>query len=301
MKKRVAVILALVMLMTAFLFGCGKKTEDGTSDGQTVESTTSAQETTAQQSLADKYPSQSAGEAETTAQESTSETTSQPAQQETTQESTSAQTPSAPSGSTTPSKPSSSSSSSSSTPSQNKNGAYRIEACQKILEAGTFKMTVIMEDEGKDMPVNVSVMDGNTYMGMEMEGMSVGMLYRADIDKSYMLIGFFNAYTDVSEDMMGEDFDLSQLTEQIKAKPNADITVEKGVFEGKSVTTESYTDGKLRVKYHFDSSDNLIGIEKINDKGEVDKLVIESFGAEVDASVFNIPEDYVYMNLSAFM
>lgn len=298
MKKSVAVIIALIMLMTATLFGCGKKQDEqgNTPSEQTTlstENTSDVQQSTSQQSLADKYPSGSSAQTETTTA-GTAETTSQPAQQETTKEavneSTSAPVVSQPS--VTPS-----------APSENKNGAYRIDACQKILETGTYNMTVLMEDEDQKepMPVAVSVKNGNTYMGMEMEGMSVGMLYRADIDKAYMIIGFFNAYTDVSEDMMGEDFNISQLTDQFKANITSEISVEKGTFEGKSVTTESYTDGKLRVKYHFDSSDNLVGIEKVDDKGKVDKLVIENFGAEVDDSVFEIPEGYVYMNLSAFM
>lgn len=306
MKKSVAVILSFIVLMSAIFFGCGKKeeTKGDIPEEQTTlsqDNSTSAQESTqqstSQQSLADKYPSQpSSGNSETvTTEQNNSETTAQSVQ-DTTKESTSNQTSTNPSAPSVPS-------STPSTPSQDKNGAYRIDKYQKVLEAGTYKMTLLMEDEEQDepMPVTVSVKNGNTYMGMEMDGMSVGMLYRADNDKSYMIIDFFNAYTDVSEDMMGEDFDLSKLTEQLKAKKGADISVEKATFEGKSVTCESYSDGDKRIKYYFDSKDNFVGVEKIASDGTVDKLVIEGFVTDVDDSVFEIPKGYIYLPLSSFM
>lgn len=308
MKKSVAAILALVVLMTAVLFGCGKKEEDNTPDTQTTvsnENTTSAEEPTTQQSLAEKYPSQTSpdGSEEATSASSEAETTEKkPEQQETTKESSSVQS------STSPSLPSEkededTSSPTTSAPSQSNNGAYRIANCQKIFEAGTYKMTMYMDDSesGEPMPAKISVMNGNVYMGMEMDGLSAGMLYRADNDKCYMIIDIFNAYTDVSEDMMGEDFDLSEFTEQFKVNVSGEISVEKATFEGKPVTCESYADGKMRVKYYFDSKDNFVGTEKINSDGKVNKLVVEDFGTDVDPSVFEIPKGYIYLPLSSLM
>lgn len=307
MKKSITVIIAFVLLISVVLFGCSKNEDGGNTAGdQTTVSgqdSASVQQSTSQQSLADKYPSQSAGDTATTEQNS-SETTAQSSQQDVTKESNANQSstnPSVPSSSTNPSTPSAPSEPATPPSSTDKNGAYRIEKYQKIFESGTYKMTVLMEDEGEKMPVTFSVKNGNTHMSMDMNGMAVGMLYRADIDKAYMLIDFLNAYTDVTEDMMGEDFDMTGLTEQLKAEVKGDISVEKGTFEGKSATCESFSDGNLRIKYYFDSKDNILGVEKIDSDGKVDKLVIDGFDTVVEDSLFEIPKGYIYMNLSAFM
>lgn len=307
MKKSITVIIAFVLLISVVLFGCSKNEDSGNTDGdQTTVSgqdSASVQQSTSQQSLADKYPSQSAGNTATTEQNS-SETTDQSSQQDITKESNANQSstnPSVPSSSTNPSTPSAPSEPVTPPSSTDKNGAYRIEKYQKIFESGTYKMTVLMEDEGEKMPVTFSVKNGNTHMSMDMKGMAVGMLYRADIDKAYMLIDFLNAYTDVTEDMMGEDFDMAGLTDQLKAEVKGDISVEKGTFEGKSATCESFSDGNQRVKYYFDSKDNILGVEKIDSDGKVDKLVIDGFDTVVEDSLFEIPKGYIYMNLSAFM
>lgn len=307
MKKSITVIIAFVLLISVVLFGCSKNEDGGNTAGdQTTVSgqdSASVQQSTSQQSLADKYPSQSAGNTATTEQNS-SETTAQSSQQDVTKESNANQSstnPSVPSSSTNPSTPSAPSEPATPPSSTDKNGAYRIEKYQKIFESGTYKMTVLMEDEGEKMPVTFSVKNGNTHMSMDMKGMAVGMLYRADIDKAYMLIDFLNAYTDVTEDMMGEDFDMAGLTDQLKAEVKGDISVEKDTFEGKSATCESFSDGNQRVKYYFDSKDNILGVEKIDSDGKVDKLVIDGFDTVVEDSLFEIPKGYIYMNLSAFM
>ena len=51
----------------------------------------------------------------------------------------------------------------------------------------------------------------------------------------------------------------------------------------------------------FDSKDNILGVEKIDSDGKVDKLVIDGFDTVVEDSLFEIPKGYIYMNLSAFM
>ena len=284
MKKNIAIIIALILMMSAVLYGCGKKDEEPQDEGQQTSQHTQA----AGDNVND--PPQS-GAPDSADQETTggSENTS-----------TSVSTPDA---SQPASQPSSESSSQPSGNSGNQTAKQtRTEMYKQILATGNYTISVVMVEDGvEDMPTRMSVKNGNVSVSMEMEGMQIRMLYTAENDTTYVLLDFMSMYCDVTEDMLGDDFDFSKLSEEFDLKVSGVCTESKATFEGKEVICETYDkDGKI-VKYYYDSDDTLLASEEFNSDGSTTVTRFELFSASADDADFVIPSDYKYIPLSLLM
>ncbi len=301
MKKSIAVILALILMMTAVFFGCGKKEEEKETDKEeTTQQTGGSEDTTVSDDITLAPPASNDVQV-------TESTSSAPAA--TPNVSTPSSSTSTPEGSTNPSQPAQTPSNPStpnqpSTPSQSPSyiSGSKIEKFNKIFSSGTYSMTMITITEGvEDIPVDIACKNGNVRMSMSMEGIPATLIYRADNDTAYMLFEMMGKfYTELTEELMGEEIDFSEATKGFEVPANGTLTTSSTTFDGKSVTAETITsEGKTAV-FYFDAAGNLLGTESTDD-GEKTVTKISNFSATVNDSVFEIPKGYIYMDMSWLM
>jgi hypothetical protein len=104
----------------------------------------------------------------------------------------------------------------------------------------------------------MAVKNGNMSMTTTMEDIEATMLYIASEDKTYMMFPSIKMYTEVTEDMMGGDMDMSELTGNFKISAPDNITVTDKTFNGKQVKCESFVLDGVQSNYYFDASGNLL-------------------------------------------
>lgn len=177
---------------------------------------------------------------------------------------------------------------------------YRIQKYQNILAGGTYMMNVTMTEDGvADTPVTMAVKNGNLYVGMEMDGMSMKMLYMAQNDTMYMLIDMLKKYCEVPKDMMGEDMDISAMMSDFEIKGLGVVTATETEINGNKLICESYTDDQgALVSYYFDQNDMLVRRDYLYPNGKSDTTYFSQITTEVDDSYFRIPNGYTYLNIS---
>ncbi len=294
MKRNIAIILALVLMMSVVLFGCGKK-ED--SEEANKEETVQQNDTNAPNqggdivitpgaNGTDEGTGTTAGSDVTPSTDAT-ETTGATAPSDTTNPSVPDTTPSQPSGTQQPAVPQTSS---------------KIDKYRQIFASGTYSMTIITVEEGiEDIPVDFACKNGNIRMGMSMEGIPATMIYIAENDTMYMLFEMFGKfYTELTEELMGEEIDFSEATKEFQIPADATVVAGKEEFDGKTVDTETIKTDSKETVFYFDNSGNLIGIKTTVDS-ESSVTKISNLSTNVDDSLFEIPSDYKFMDMSWLM
>lgn len=185
---------------------------------------------------------------------------------------------------------------------QSSNDKYYVNKCIELFASGNYKMTVISEpgteEEGK---FTMSVKNGNMRMETTMEDIEAIMLYKASEDKTYMIFPSINMYTEVTEEMMGGDMDMSELSKEFNMSYPEKVTVSEKTFNGQTARCESVTDESSQSNFYFDASGNLIGREDFNSDGTVSVMHISGFTGNVDDSEFQIPKGCLFVNLSWIM
>ena len=183
---------------------------------------------------------------------------------------------------------------------QNQLQPYRIQKYQNILSGGTYMMNVTMTTDGvQDPPVTMAVKNGSVYVSMEMDGMSMKMIYMAHNDTMYMLIDMLKKYCEVPKSMMGEDMDMSAMVSDFEIKGLGTVTASETEINGNKLICESYTDDKgALVSYYFDSNDMLVRRDYVYPSGKSDTTYFSQITTEVDDSYFRIPDGYTYLNIS---
>ena len=179
---------------------------------------------------------------------------------------------------------------------------YFLDRCIKIFANGTYKMTAVT-DPGTDdeSSFTMAVKNGNMSMTTTMEDIEATMLYIASEDKTYMMFPSIKMYTEVTEDMMGGDMDMSELTGNFKISAPDNITVTEKTFNGKQVKCESFVLDGIQSNYYFDASGNLVGRDDFNTDGTVSTMIISGFTDNVPDSTFEIPKGYLFVNLGWIM
>lgn len=183
------------------------------------------------------------------------------------------------------------------------NPKYKIEKYQKLFMSNTYLMEFTTNDsELGDTPVTFATKNGNFVMDTTIEGMSCKILYIKSKNATYLLMDNFKKYSKLPEDMMGEDFDMSEMN-MMAGIGNSDldqknIEVSEATINGQKLTCESYKakDGST-MKYYF-SGDTLVRIDSQNSDGTEMSTYISRITSDVPDSTFEIPKSYSYFNLS---
>ena len=177
---------------------------------------------------------------------------------------------------------------------------YRIQKYQDIIAGGTYMMNITMTTDGvQDPPVTMAVKNGNLYVAMEMDGMSMRMIYMAQNDTMYMLIDMLKKYCEIPKDMIGEDMDVSAITSDFEIKGLGEVTASETEINGNKLICESYTDDEgALVSYYFDQNDMLVRRDYLYPNGKSDSTYFSQITTDVDDSYFRIPDKYSYLNIS---
>ena len=317
MKKSIAILLALVLMMTVVFFGCGKKEEaeeangdttsqqlpaEGSSDANApLENGDTSADTTDTSASTDVTNATGTSDATgTTDANGTTDVTGTTDANNTTDVTGATDTTEA----TTPSKPDFSTSepdnSQQTVVPQNNT---KLEKYRQMFASGCYSMTIVTIENGvEDIPIEFACKNGNVRMSMEMDEFPAIMLYKADNDTAYLLIEFIGKfYTELTEEIMGEEVDFTELTEGFDIPADAVITEGTGTFEGKTFATETIkTENKTSV-FYFDNSGTLIATEITDKDGDVSITKLNNISTSIDDSLFEIPKEYTYMDLSWLM
>lgn len=181
-------------------------------------------------------------------------------------------------------------------------GVYRVAKYQKIFNAGTYKMTFVTNDkELGNTPITVAVRNGYLYIETEIEGLKTKLIYNNKNGKTYMLLDDFKKYTIITEELMGEDIDISaSIAEYAKMNIGSKITSSYATIGGKKVVCEKYKDSVTgdTIKYYF-NNDVIYAQDTVDaSTGKVSRILYKSFTTDVPSSLFAVPKNYAYINLS---
>lgn len=179
---------------------------------------------------------------------------------------------------------------------------YKIEKYREIFSGNTYIMEFTTNDEELgDTPIMCAAKNGNIIIDTKIEGISCKMLYRADKDKTYLLIDNYRKYSEIPQSIMGDDFNMEDLNVMTNFAGNAttkDIKKSTAVIGGKTLYCESYINSEgTEMKYYFDG-DNLVRLDAIDQSGDVNSTFISRLTTDVPDSTFEIPSNYGYLNLS---
>lgn len=178
--------------------------------------------------------------------------------------------------------------------------AYRIDKYKSILNSDSLYMVFTTDDEDLgNSPVEYARKNGNLYMKISMEGMSLRIFYVKKTNKMYMYIDDLRMYAEIPPEEM-EGMDMSSIVDSMKI-PDADvINVTKDVFDGKTVVCESFTDTSDAgtMKYYF-LADSLIGFEKIIGDKTIETVRVQKISNSVSDKLFERP--LFYIDISGLM
>ena len=174
---------------------------------------------------------------------------------------------------------------------------YRIAKYKKILDKETVYFKISSEySDGTMVPIEFAMKNGNMFMETTAEGMTMRMYYDKKTGKmhayAYLLLGWM--YYEVPEDEMA-DMDMTEMLDTIRVGETGFISVSKARFNGKDVICESFLDtaNGFTVKYYFDSSDTLVGIERTHPRKADEIIYVEKISNTVSDKTFNRPANAV--------
>lgn len=180
---------------------------------------------------------------------------------------------------------------------------FKIDKYREIFAGNTYLMEFTTNDsELGETPVMCASKNGNIIIDTQIEGISCKMLYRADKDKTYLLLDNYKKYSEVPQSLMGDDFNMSDLNVMTNfgggGSSKKEVTKSKVTIGGKTLDCESYinSDGS-ETRYYFDG-DSLVRLDSIEPSGEVNSTFISKLTTDVPDSTFEIPSNYGYLNLS---
>lgn len=181
--------------------------------------------------------------------------------------------------------------------------AYRIKQYQKLFAGGTWLMEFTSNDEDLgEVPITAAVKNSNVYIATKFQSMDCKILYLngsgGESGTTYLIIDAFKKYSKMPEDLVGDEMNVDNLMGNFGTEIDKEITVSKATVGGKELICESYVadDGSV-VKYYFDG-DTLVRRDNENTDGTVDSTYISKLTSDVPDSLFEIPSNYSYLNLS---
>ncbi len=193
--------------------------------------------------------------------------------------------------------------------------AYRIKKYHdNVFSGGTYLMEFTTNDASMketmgDLPITMATKNNNIYVQTQIQSMQceVLMLAPTGSDKDanptiYLIFDRFKIYCKMPADALGEGETLNMggaMKNFGGDVDNNDITVSKVSIDGKELICESYVskkDGET-VKYFFDG-ETLVRRDDISKDGTVNSIFISKLTNEVSDSLFEIPKNYRYLNMS---
>ena len=179
---------------------------------------------------------------------------------------------------------------------------YRITRYQEMFQSGTYLMEFKTSDpELGDSPITAASKNGNFVIDTKIQNYKCKMLYLAKDKTTYLIIDDFKKYTKLPEDLMGDDFDMSSMMQNFSKPVDLDKVETSTVkIGGQTLNCETVKDDKGEMRYYF-NGDTLVRIDSVTKNGTeetIDSTYISKLTSDVPDSMFQIPSNYGYLNLS---
>lgn len=190
---------------------------------------------------------------------------------------------------------------------------YRIAYYRdNIFSGGTYLMEFTTNDETMndsigDSPLTMATKNNNVYVSTKFQSLNCEMLMLAPTSSKkdakptiYLILDKFKIYCKMPEDTVGNDLNVGGAMKDFGSEiKNSDITVSKVSIDGKELICESYVSKKdgATIKYFFDG-ETLVRRDEVDKDGKVNSLFISKLTNEVPDSLFEIPKNYRYLNMS---
>lgn len=182
----------------------------------------------------------------------------------------------------------------------------RLKRYIDIFASNNYLMEFTTTDETLgNTPITAAAKNGNIIIDTVMPydentNLVCKMLYLADKDKTYLIIDNFRKYCSIPTDLMGEDFNMSDMNIGSNFGSSIDLSKIKQstvTIDGKEFHCESSKSKNSEVKYYFDG-DTLVRFDTIDKDGNVVTTNFKRITSDVPDSTFEIPSNYGYINLS---
>jgi len=176
---------------------------------------------------------------------------------------------------------------------------YRLTKYQEMFKTGTYLMEFKTSDpELGDSPITAASKNGNFVIDTQIQSYKCKMLYLAKDKTTYLIIDDFKKYTKLPEDLMGEEFDMSSMMATFGKPVDVDkIEVSTVKIGDQTLNCETVKDEKGEMRYYF-NGDTLVRIDSVDLNNETESTYISKLTSDVPDSVFQIPSNYGYLNLS---
>ena len=168
----------------------------------------------------------------------------------------------------------------------------------RMFRNGSVLMIFTTDDpELGEEPITAAIKDGSAVVDTMVLGNRVRMLYDAKADATYLMLPKFRRYTQLSDAMM-EDMDLQHsLIEIMEPFDPANAEVYTLEQDGAAYTVEAFFKDDTRTNYYF-KDETLVKIEVIEADGTVSTSFVQTLTDAVPDSLFEIPKNYRFLNLS---
>ena len=190
---------------------------------------------------------------------------------------------------------------------------YRIAYYRdNIFSGGTYLMEFTTNDETMndsigDSPLTMATKNNNVYVSTKFQSLNCEMLMLAPTSSKkdakptiYLILDKFKIYCKMPDDTVGDDLNVGGAMKDFGSEiKDSDITVSKVSIDGKELICESYVSEKdgATIKYFFDG-ETLVRRDDVDKDGKVNSLYISKLTNEVPDSLFEIPKNYRYLNMS---
>ena len=177
------------------------------------------------------------------------------------------------------------------------------EKYRDMYSGGTYYMVFTTNDETLgDVPISSAKKGSNILVTTTVEGMTGTVIYNAEKDKTYFVVDEWKRYFSLPKSMLGDDIDMSELdllsgffSPEIKTSK---FKVKNVEIDGEQLVCESYKTKSGAVRDYYFKDGTLVRIDSVDEDGTSSEFYIKSVTNEVSDSLFEIPSDYRYLNLS---
>jgi len=176
---------------------------------------------------------------------------------------------------------------------------------QNIFKSGRFLMKISDPELG---PVTMAMSGNKMFVEASMEGITLKMLFDGDkTDKDnpngtwYIIIDKIKKYSPMPADMVG-DMNVKELTKDFAN--SSDDTIYKKSTEkvnGEELYCESCVDSNGNTAKYYFRGDQLVRSDSISPSGAVSTTEFQEVNANVDESLFAIPDGYAKWDISWLM
>lgn len=175
---------------------------------------------------------------------------------------------------------------------------YKISKYHKIVAGGQYTVNTVLKSGSDSFPTLIAVKNGNTVMKSSFEGINVRMIRNGNSGKTYMVIDNLYKYAVVTDKDMTESMKPEVLAGAYAPAVSGNIKTGTKTIGGKKYNYEYFRDiNSTRYIYYYNSS-TLVRIDVYNESELQSTIMIKSFTASADSSLFSIPRYYTKMNIS---